>query len=50
MTDKLKLFTSPSAFPNPQRLRIWRRWQARPTFLAAYADKSSGVPELDDRS
>jgi glutathione S-transferase len=23
MTDKLKLFTSPSAFPNPQRLRIF---------------------------
>ena len=23
MTDKLKLFTSPSAFPNPQRLRLF---------------------------
>jgi glutathione S-transferase len=23
MTDKLKLFTSPSAFPNPQPLRIF---------------------------
>lgn len=23
MSDKLKLFTSPSAFPNPQRLRIF---------------------------
>ena len=23
MTDKLRLFTSPSAFPNPQRLRLF---------------------------
>lgn len=29
---------------------FWRRWQRRPTFLAAYTDRSSGVPELDNRS
>ncbi|WP_345822870.1 hypothetical protein ACN9MF_25210 [Methylobacterium fujisawaense] len=28
---------------------FWRRWQERPAFRAAYADRSSGVPELDDR-
>jgi glutathione S-transferase len=28
---------------------FWQRWQRRPTFLAAYADRSSGVPELDNR-
>ena len=28
---------------------FWQRWQRRPTFLAAYADCSSGVPELDNR-
>jgi len=26
---------------------FWRRWQLRPAFKAAYADRSSGVPELD---
>lgn len=26
---------------------FWRRWQLRPAFRAAYADRSSGVPELD---
>lgn len=29
---------------------FWQRWQRRPTFLAAYADRESGVPELDDRA
>jgi len=29
---------------------FWRRWQTRPTFLAAYADGKSGVPELDARA
>lgn len=29
---------------------FWRRWQTRPAFLAAYADKSSGVAEIDNRS
>lgn len=28
---------------------FWRRWQRRPTFLAAYSDRSSGVLELDNR-
>jgi glutathione S-transferase len=28
---------------------FWQRWQRRPTFLAAYADRNSGVPELDNR-
>jgi glutathione S-transferase len=27
-----------------------RRWLHRPTFLAAYADRNSGVPELDTRA
>jgi glutathione S-transferase len=26
---------------------FWRRWLRRPTLLAAYADRNSGVPELD---
>ena len=26
---------------------FWRRWQARPSFQAAYADRKSGVRELD---
>ena len=26
---------------------FWKRWQIRPTFQAAYADRNSGVPELD---
>ncbi|MCF5552697.1 glutathione S-transferase, partial [Pseudomonas syringae] len=25
----------------------WQRWQKRPAFQAAYADRSSGIPELD---
>ena len=29
---------------------FWRRWQARPAFIAAYADRSSGVPEIDNRT
>jgi glutathione S-transferase len=29
---------------------FFKRWQTRPTFLAAYADRNSGVPELDNRS
>ncbi len=29
---------------------FWQRWQRRPAFLAAYADRNSGVPELDNRS
>jgi glutathione S-transferase len=29
---------------------FWQRWMRRPTFLAAYADRNSGVPELDNRS
>ena len=29
---------------------FWQRWMGRPTFLAAYADRNSGVPELDNRS
>ncbi len=29
---------------------FWRRWLTRPAFLAAYADRQSGVPELDDRA
>ncbi len=28
---------------------IWRRWQSRPSFQAAYADGNSGVAELDAR-
>jgi glutathione S-transferase len=28
----------------------WQRWQLRPAFQAAYADRRSGVPELDNRS
>ncbi|WP_302847246.1 hypothetical protein [Sphingomonas sp. OK281] len=28
---------------------FWKRWQERQTFLDAYADRSSGVPELDNR-
>lgn len=27
----------------------WKRWQLRPSFQAAYADRQSGVPELDNR-
>jgi len=27
---------------------FWKRWQRRPSFQAAYADRSSGVPELDN--
>jgi glutathione S-transferase len=27
---------------------FWRRWQERPSFQAAYADRNSGVPELDN--
>ncbi|MEB0048196.1 MULTISPECIES: glutathione S-transferase family protein [unclassified Pseudomonas] len=26
---------------------FWKRWQARSAFKAAYADKRSGIPELD---
>jgi glutathione S-transferase len=26
---------------------LWRRWQQRPSFKAAYADGHSGIPELD---
>ena len=26
---------------------FWRRWQERPSFKAAYADRKSGVPEID---
>jgi len=29
---------------------FWQRWKRRPTFLAAYADRNSGVPELDNRA
>ena len=29
---------------------FWQRWQRRPAFLAAYADRNSGVPELDNQS
>ena len=29
---------------------FWQRWLGRPAFLAAYADRNSGVPELDDRA
>jgi len=28
---------------------FWRRWQLRPSFQAAYADRNSGVPELDNQ-
>jgi glutathione S-transferase len=28
---------------------FWRRWQRRPSFQAAYADRNSGVPELDSQ-
>jgi glutathione S-transferase len=27
----------------------WKRWQARPSFQAAYADRNSGVTEIDER-
>ena len=27
----------------------WQRWQQRPSFQAAYADRSSGIPELDNK-
>jgi hypothetical protein len=26
----------------------WKRWQQRPSFKAAYADRQSGIPELDN--
>jgi glutathione S-transferase len=26
---------------------FWQRWQKRPSFKAAYADRNSGVPEID---
>lgn len=26
---------------------LWKRWQQRPAFQAAYADRNSGVPEID---
>ncbi|MHC2016229.1 glutathione S-transferase family protein [Methylobacterium sp. CM6247] len=29
---------------------FWQRWQSRPAFIAAYADRSSGVPEIDNRT
>jgi glutathione S-transferase len=29
---------------------FWQRWLRRPTFLAAYADRHSGVAELDGRA
>jgi glutathione S-transferase len=25
----------------------WQRWTKRPSFQAAYADRNSGIPELD---
>jgi glutathione S-transferase len=28
---------------------FWKRWQTRPSFQAAYADRNSGVAELDKR-
>ena len=28
---------------------FWKRWQRRPSFQAAYADRQSGVPEIDAR-
>lgn len=28
---------------------LWKRWQARPSFQAAYADRQGGVPEIDGR-
>jgi glutathione S-transferase len=28
---------------------FWQRWQRRPAFQAAYADRNSGVQELDNR-
>jgi glutathione S-transferase len=27
----------------------WQRWQQRPSFQAAYADRRSGIPELDNQ-
>lgn len=43
-----------NATPLDERLEhldaLWRRWQTRSTFLAAYADRLSGVPELDARA
>lgn len=27
---------------------MWRRWRRRPSFQAAYADRQSGVPEIDE--
>jgi hypothetical protein len=32
------------------RSSFWQRWQRRPAFQAAYADRQSGVPELDNRA
>ncbi len=29
---------------------FWRRWQERPSVQAAYADRNSGAPELDNRA
>jgi glutathione S-transferase len=29
---------------------FWQRWQRRPAFHAAYADRQSGVPELGNRA
>jgi glutathione S-transferase len=26
----------------------WKRWQQRPSFKAAYADRNRGIPELDN--
>lgn len=27
---------------------MWRRWRQRPSFQAAYADRQSGIPEIDE--
>ena len=32
------------------RVRVGVGAQTRPTFIAAYADRSSGVPEIDNRT
>ncbi|MEF9929134.1 MAG: hypothetical protein RR983_04900 [Massilia sp.] len=53
----MRVFTSSSAFPNPQPLderfefldAYWQRWQQRPAFRAAYADRQSGIPALDNQ-
>ena len=46
--------TAGNAIPLDERFEyldaFWRRWLARPAFNVAYADRSSGVPAIDNRT